>query len=82
MAVTREELKKTQVIVDFKMFFDNKVKIKNQQNVVLFLNISPLRGPTQIIIDFLNMHRRDIWDNEKLTEVRQVQVDCRKLQLY
>ena len=27
-------------------FFDNKVKIKNQQNVVLFLNMSPLRGPT------------------------------------
>ena len=34
------------VMVDFKIFFDNKVKIKNQQNVVLFLNISPLRGPT------------------------------------
>ena len=39
MAVTREGLKKTQVIVDFKIFFDNKVKIENQQNVVLFLNI-------------------------------------------
>ena len=35
--VTREELKKTQVIVDFKTFFDNKVKIENQQNVVFFL---------------------------------------------
>ena len=46
MSVTREELKKTQVIVDFKIFFDNKVKIKNQQNVVLFLNISPPRAPT------------------------------------
>ena len=40
MAVTREELKKTQVIVDFKTFsILNKVKIENQQNVVLFLNI-------------------------------------------
>ena len=35
IAVTREELKKkTQVIVVFKIFH-NKVKIKNQQNVVL-----------------------------------------------
>ena len=48
IAVTREELKKTQVIVDFKIFFDNKVKIKNQQNVVLFLNTSPPRGPTHV----------------------------------
>ena len=40
MVVTREELKKTQVIVDFKIFsILNKVKIENQQNVVLFLNI-------------------------------------------
>ena len=43
MAVTREELKKTQVIVDFKIFSIIKLRLKN---VVLFLNISPLRGST------------------------------------
>ena len=61
MAVTREELKKTQVIVDFKIFFGNKVKIKNQQNVVLFLNISPLRGPTFVVYTFYSLGNAQIY---------------------